>query len=126
LTAETGECSHTKRKLRCNEQVFDWKTTCFLCGMPALVDEKHPKRNPVYPARTLELYDSVMDMCTKRCDSWSDEVQGRLQQCIDFVAGEAVYHQKCKVMFRLGKCKPLVPKFPFRQQRIQRVYPQMC
>ena len=59
-------------------------------------------------------------MCTKCCDAWGNEVQGRLQQCIDFVAAEAVYYQKCNVMFRFGKCKPPASMFPFRQQRIQR------
>jgi len=29
-------------------------------------------------SQTLELYDSVLDMCAKRCDSWGDEVQGGL------------------------------------------------
>ena len=64
-------------------------------------------------SQTLELYDSVLDMCAKRCNSWGDEVQGRLQQCIDFVAAEAVYHQKCEVMFKLGKTSCLCSGFHF-------------
>ena len=39
-----------KRKLRCSEQMFDWKSCCFLCGMSANVDERHPERGQVHAA----------------------------------------------------------------------------
>jgi len=102
---DSDECQ-AKRKLRCSDEIFDWKSCCFLCGMPATVDECHPQRSQVHTAAMLELHNSVLDVCSKRCDSWSTEVQGRLQQCIDFVAAEAVYHHICSTRFHFGKDKP--------------------
>jgi len=72
---DSDECQ-AKRKLRCSDEMFDWKSCCFLCGMPATVDERHPERSQVHAATTLELHNSILDVCSKRCDSWSTEVQG--------------------------------------------------
>ena len=71
----------------------------------ASVDDRHQERSDIHVASTLELYDSILDVCAKRMDAWSLEVQGRLQSCHDFVAADAVYHQECSVHFRLGRNK---------------------
>ena len=105
-----SECSEqgaalVPKKLRSSTPSFDWKSCCFFCGKLASVDDRHQERSDIHVASTLELYDSILDVCAKRMDAWSLEVQGRLQSCNDFVAAEAVYHQQCSVDFRLGRNK---------------------
>ena len=43
---------------------------------------------------------------TSKNDSWSTNVLSRIQFVQDLHAADAVYHQKCSVNFRTGKCLP--------------------
>ena len=71
----------------------------------ASVDDRHQERSDIHVASTSELYDSILDVCAKRMDAWSLEVQGRWQSCHDFIDADAVYHQECSVNFRLRRNK---------------------
>ena len=42
-------------------------------------------------------------MCNERNESWSNEVRIRLNDCIDLVAAEAIYHKACHRKFALNK-----------------------
>jgi len=99
-----SECSEhgadfVPKKLQSSTPSFDWRSCCFFCGKLASVDNHHCARSDFHVANTLELYDSILDVCAKRMEAWALEVQGRLQSCHDFVATDAMYHQECSVHF---------------------------
>ena len=73
---------------------FNWKSNCFLCTENALVDTRHVNREYVVQVRTLQLPYSILEQCSIRNNHWADKVKGRLQDCIDFVAAETIYHKK--------------------------------
>jgi len=81
-----SECSEhgadfVPKKLQSSTPSFDWRSCCFFCGKLASVDDRHRERSDIHVANTLELYDSILDVCAKRMDAWALEVQGRLQSC---------------------------------------------
>ena len=49
--------------------------------------------------QTIEIYEKILNECSKRGDTWGLEVKGRLMSCDDLVAPEAVYHAKCHRAF---------------------------
>ena len=66
-----------------------------LCGKSAAYDSRHPEIEKVCTVQTLPVRNTLLEHCVKRGDHWASEVQGRLQNCIDLVAEEAVYHHNC-------------------------------
>ena len=83
------------KSLRSASAGFCWKEHCFLCAAPIITD-----------TRTLEIRNTILDACQNRQDSWSMQIWGRLEACIDLVAEEAVYHKQCYVNFITGRSIP--------------------
>ena len=103
-----GDLSSKKVKLRSQETSFDWKSNCYLCGRDAIVDTRHPDRNDVQivvrissttvdtsTKKRTTFREKILNICTRRLDFWASQVESRLQNCIDLVAEEAVYHKSC-------------------------------
>ena len=71
-------------------------------------DNKNPSRRDWHLASTLEVRQNILDTCKTRLmnnvgDEWALKVQSRIQDCIDFVASEARYHQICRLRFQTSK-----------------------
>ena len=77
----------SSKMLRSSSQAFNWKTHCFFCGETCNLD-----KNACH-VETLEIRDSTLYQA--RADAWAIEVQGRLTNCCDLVAEEALYHKNC-------------------------------
>ena len=101
-----------KVKLRSQQTSFDWKSNCFLCGRDAIVDTRHPDRNDVQIVATIlsttvdistkkrtTFREKILNICMHRSDFWASQVESQLQNCIDLVAEEAVYHKSCYCKF---------------------------
>ena len=56
--------------------------------------------------RTKDFQINIENICRERNDSWSTNVLSRIQFVQDLHAADTVYHQKCSVNFRTGKCLP--------------------
>ena len=80
---------------------FDWKSCCLFCGLPAVVDERHPDRGKVHEVTTLQFKQSILTRCSNRSDDQAETVARRVHSCIDLVAVEAKYHGNCKSLFLL-------------------------
>jgi len=65
--------------------------------------DRHSARNTVRAVQTLEIRDSRLNVCLKRQDKWSIEVQNRFQMCNDLVVAEAVYHKTYHDTFLRGR-----------------------
>ena len=92
------------KALRSCYKSFTWKLHCFFCGELCTEDDRHPERMDNRVVRTLQIRDSVLDMCAKRLllcetDAVAQAVQRRLLTCCDLVAEEAVYHRRCHTNF---------------------------
>lgn len=98
-----GPSKPPTKKLQSDSLPFNWKDDCMLCGRSASIDSRHPERSQVCPVRTLPIRMTLLEQCVKRSDTWAFEVQGRLKDCIDLVAVEAVYHTNCLSRFMLQK-----------------------
>ena len=95
------------KRLRSSTEVFSFKTDCFLCGEFAVLDSRHPERNKqIHIAQTLGLRESILTKCDERLDTWALEVKGRLQQCSDLPAADALYHGSCYTRFYQGQKPP--------------------
>ena len=82
--------------------LFDWKENCFLCAKNVSENRKE-----WHLAQTLSICQTIIKDCTKRLqknenDAWALAVKGRVNNCVDFVATEARYHQNCRVLFSTG------------------------
>ena len=74
----------------------------FLCAVVAKIDTRHVGRKKI-AARTLQPRNSIIIHCGNRNDQWSKDVKGRLKDCIDFVAAEAVYHKCCTKFMSIAR-----------------------
>ena len=88
------------RRLRSSSLSFNWKEDCMFCGKSVTVDSRHPERK-VITVTTLPLRCKLLECCDQRGDLWASEVKNH--GCIDLVAAEAVYHQKCYSQFTLKR-----------------------
>jgi len=88
------------KRLRSSLDQFDWKHMCFFCQLPADFERD---KSAVRQARTLELRQAVLSHCSLRGDEWALDVQGRLEDCVDLVHPEAVYHSYCHTRFFQGR-----------------------
>lgn len=87
---------------------FNWKADCFFCGTPAVVGSRHPDRADHVVVCTLPLRSRILEICDKHNDHWSAQVRSRLENCIDLVSVEAVYHQSLRheVFLRQASGRP--------------------
>ena len=92
-----------KAILRSSQTLFNWKSQCFLCAEIATVDECHPDRCDVHSVTTLTFRKKLILVCEYRNDELSSVVQIRLNECIDLVAAEAIYHKACYSRFTQNK-----------------------
>jgi len=51
------------KKLRSNCLAFNWKESCFYCGLPAPNDSRHPDRCDRASVSKVSTIDSVLDVC---------------------------------------------------------------
>ena len=91
----------SKRLRSSVETSFSWKLHCFLCGQNA--ESKRKDRDRVKKVMTIPVHNNVMEHARSRGDKWGETVLGRLENCTDLVAEEAIYHSSCMVKFRLKK-----------------------
>ena len=96
--------SVTKKLTRSEYVGFIWKLNCYLSAGEAKIDTRPVGREKIIAARTLQIRNSILIQCDNRNDQWSKDFKGRLQDCIDFVAAEAVYHKKCYTRFMYIAC----------------------
>ena len=100
------QAENTKKpQTRKHGSTFSFQHNCLLCGATIECHVRKMKQNPVFPVRTMDFQNSIVDICNQRKDSWGDEVYARIQQVNDLHAADAVYHQSCSVRFRFGKHK---------------------
>ena len=98
-TACETESKPAKRLRSTVSVTFDYKEHCLLCGESAEIDRKHPDRDKISRVETIEVRTTLLQHCEKRNDKWALDVKGRLNNCIDLVAVEAVYHRRCHAAF---------------------------
>lgn len=84
-----------------SSSTFEWKDDCFFCGKSIKA-----KSEETYSVRTLPFHANVLAKCNERDDEWGLQVKGRLQDCVDLVAVDAVYHKYCHTVFMSGKKAP--------------------
>ena len=60
----------------------------------------------VFPVRTKDFEDSLIEVCKLKKDEWVDKVLGRVASVNHLHAADAVYHQQCSSNFRTGKQLP--------------------
>lgn len=94
--------------LRSAAPVFQFKGTCFLCGIEITSDflEKQKKtrvsdRELVYEVRKLAMKENLIKLAEDRKDEWGKTVLNRLQHISDLVAADAKYHNSCMKKFRI-------------------------
>lgn len=85
---------------------FEFCNHCLFCGQFAKYEEGKKRGFEVYPVRTKDFEDSLIEVCHSRRDEWSETVLGRLASVNDLHAADAVYHQQCSSNFRTGKQLP--------------------
>jgi hypothetical protein len=82
------------------------KTTAFFVDSKPVKLVLVKEVSMVFPVRTKDFQINIEKICRERNDSWSTNVLSRIQFVQDLHAADAVYHQKCSVNFRTGKCLP--------------------
>lgn len=93
---------------RSQQKQFVMKDHCLFCGEPDFYYGKK-KVSELIPVKTDDKFkETILDECSKRSDSWSDIVKGRIEFVQDLFAADAVYHQTCSTHFRTGKSVPNV------------------
>jgi hypothetical protein len=93
-----------KQKLRRSVTPFDWKVNCIFCCKVVIFDSRHPDRcSDSRAARCIPLQKEILKRCDERDDHWAYTIKARLNNCIDLVAAEAVYHNNCHTRFYLNK-----------------------
>ena len=92
-------------------QGFDFLEQCFYCEKPCVVDKKHPSRTVFKKVGTKDtkIYSNTLEICKKRDDLYSKNIERRLLNVSDLFAVEARYHSSCRSSFE----NP-APKFPSR------------
>lgn len=103
---DTTKPDNSCKKLRSTSSTFNVQTDCFLCGLCALADPKHPDRSDVISVRTIGILFSILAQCDKRMDEWSVEVKSRVQMYSDLCAADAIYHRRCHTAFYDNRTLP--------------------
>lgn len=87
------------KQLRSAVGTFNWKTDCFFCGEPVVIDTRHPDRCDGSYARCIETHGTLVAKCQERNDQWAMTVLSRLNMCNDLVHPDSVYHRSCMRRF---------------------------
>ena len=95
----------TRCDLRSVKKTFSFQEHCMFRGQPAKYDKKRREAD-VFPVRTTDFQDTVLQICHSRNDKWSEVVSGGLASVNDLHAADAIYHQQCSSNFRTGKNVP--------------------
>ena len=90
------------KRMRYRSDPFVWKNNCFLCGKPADII-RHRERGGIHEVETIPIRETFISQALHRKDDWGNEVLTRLQGCLDLVAVEAIYHNKCATRFKSNK-----------------------
>ena len=79
---------------RSESKRFDFKTQCFYCESPCVVDFKHPDRSKFEEVKTKDpmIYKNTLAICKNRDDKQAKSIEGRLLVVNDLVAAEVKYH----------------------------------
>ena len=93
--------SSNNRMLRSESKCFDFKTQCFYCESPCVVDFKHPESNKFEQVRAKEtmICKNTLAVCKNRNDKQAKSIEGRLLVLNEVVAAEAKYNVSCRVYF---------------------------
>ena len=83
-----------------DENLFSFKTDCFLCGKSTSGDRITHK------AQGNNLKENLLQHCQERKDEWSNSVQFRLLSTFDLPSVDAKYHHTCFGNFTTGKNIP--------------------
>lgn len=97
--------------------VFDWKNFCFLCERRA--DKRHRIRDSIREVQTIPIRSYVIDRAQQRNDEWGGKVLARMENCIDLVAAEAVYHSACMSEFRQIKGEGVTRGRPTAEKKME-------
>ena len=116
-SAVEAETVVPQKSLRSSSTGFLWKEHCFLCASPVTFDTRYSGSKDTQFVRMLHVRDSIMNMCERRSDDWSQKILGRLQSCNCLVAEEAVYHKQCYCNFMTGRRNPKDPNYPDQNTR---------
>ena len=100
-TMEYVNSSNKRISTRSESKCFDFKTQCFYCESPCVVDFKHPDRNKFEEVRTRDtmIHKNTLAICKNRNDKQGKSIEGRLLVLNDLVAAEATYNVSCRVNF---------------------------
>ena len=99
----TSEPKAKRTRSKCSDELFDWKTCCFLCAKVIIL--KNCGRNPIRVVETVHVKESFTIQANKRGDAWGEEVFTRLEGLGvgDLFAAKAIYHVECSNKFRYIK-----------------------
>ena len=101
-TRKKSQSKIPPKRLRSSmDNTFNWKEHCFLCNTK--VDIRHTEKGSIVKVMTLPLRVTLITCAEERGDEWGDAVRGRLENCNDLVAEEAIYHSTCMAKFRLKR-----------------------
>ncbi len=56
-----GDEPPSTKRLRSGTAPFNWKVDCLLCGTPAIVDTRHPQRQPVHRVSTIPMRCNLLE-----------------------------------------------------------------
>ena len=111
-TDEKDNLQPPTKKTRSASKPFEWLSDCLFCG--SVCDGKHES---VCKVSTLELRKNILDVCHDHpAEADLADITFRVQNCIDLVAVDAVYHTECMTNFFL-KHKKVNPEEPADEKR---------
>ena len=91
----------TQRTNLRSQQYFNFREHCLFCGQSARTDKNKKQKETfeVYPVRSDDFQENIVQACHFRKDEWSDTVFGRISSVHDLYAAGAIYHKQCSSMF---------------------------
>lgn len=99
------DASPVKNKLR-SKDLLDVREKCLFClheisEATFKEERKKPKdkRHKISKVTTITSRDTIIKAAQERNDEWGNAVKKRVENVIDLVAADAVYHQKCFTTF---------------------------
>ena len=111
--ANSSSCDPRPKRLRCNENKFDFKENCIFCGKACVVqrDKRNPSRwREAYLCRTADrrgkesFKSAILRHVQQRNDTWSVDVAMRVNSALsDLHAADGRYHKDCHSRFFTNK-----------------------
>ena len=90
LSIEGPDTSVCRSVPRFTEKSFHFNGDCFLCGTLADGGEQR-KKVDAFKVTTIEMKDTILAICSKRRNAWSDTVQARIMYIHHLPAADAMY-----------------------------------